>query len=44
LFNDLALESVPFAVAKNARTGQVVTHSGAMDAATLAQWLGIDGL
>ncbi len=44
LFNDLALESVPFAVAKNARTGQVVTHSGAMDAAALAQWLGIDGL
>ena len=44
LFNDLALESVPFAVAKHARTGQVVTHSGAMDAATLAQWLGIDGL
>ncbi len=44
LFNDLALESVPFAVAKNVRTGQVVTHSGAMDAAALAQWLGVDGL
>lgn len=44
LFNDLALESVPFVVAKNARTGQVVTHSGAMDAAALAQWLGVDGL
>ena len=43
LFNDLALESVPFVVAKNARTGQVVTHSGAMDAPALAQWLGVDG-
>jgi thiol:disulfide interchange protein DsbG len=42
LFNDLALESVPYVVAKNARTGQVVTHSGAMDTATLAQWLGVD--
>jgi thiol:disulfide interchange protein DsbG len=44
LFNDLALESVPFVVAKNARTGQVVTHSGAMDAEALAKWLGVDGL
>jgi thiol:disulfide interchange protein DsbG len=44
LFTDLALESVPFVVAKNARTGQVVTHSGAMDTAALAQWLGVDGL
>lgn len=44
LFNDLALESVPFAVAKNARTGEVVIHSGAMDAQALAKWLGVDSL
>lgn len=44
LFNELALESVPFVVAKNARTGQAITHSGAMDATALAQWLGVDGL
>lgn len=43
LFNDLALESVPFVLAKNARTGQVVTNSGAMDTATLSKWLGVDG-
>lgn len=44
LFNSLGLESVPHLVAKNARTGQVVTHSGAMTPEALATWLGVDGL
>ena len=41
LFNSLGLESVPFIVAKNARTGQVVTHNGALATAELAVFLGI---
>lgn len=41
LFNRMGGESVPFVVAKNAQTGQAMTHTGAMDTATLAQWLGL---
>lgn len=41
LFNSLGGESVPFIVAKNSRTGQVVINSGAMDTPALAEFLGI---
>lgn len=42
LFNDLKLESVPFIAAKNASSGQVVTHSGALDTPSLVQFLGLN--
>ena len=42
LFTSLKLESVPFLVAHNAKTGQVVSNSGAMDTASLAQLLGLN--
>lgn len=42
LFGSLKLESVPFLVARNPKTGLVVTHSGAMDTASLAQLLGLN--
>jgi thiol:disulfide interchange protein DsbG len=42
LFNSMGVDSVPFVIAKNVRTGQVVTHSGAMDTPALAVFLGID--
>jgi thiol:disulfide interchange protein DsbG len=41
LLNSFGAESVPFIVAKNTRTGQVVTKAGAMDTATLADFLGV---
>lgn len=41
LFNRLGVESVPYIVAKNASTGQVVTNAGAMETAALAQFLGL---
>ncbi len=42
LFNKLAVESVPYMVAKNIKTGQVLTHAGAMDTATLTSFLGLN--
>ncbi len=42
LFNSLGAESVPYVLAKNTRTGLVVTHNGAMDAAALAEFLGVN--
>ncbi len=42
LFHSMAIESVPYIVAKNSRTGQIVTHAGAMDSPTLAAFLGIN--
>ena len=42
LFNSMGVESVPYIVAKNASTGQVVTNAGAMETAALAQWLGLN--
>jgi thiol:disulfide interchange protein DsbG len=42
LLNSLGADSVPFVVAKNARTGQVVTHGGAMATPALAAFLGVD--
>jgi thiol:disulfide interchange protein DsbG len=42
LFNSMAVESVPYIVAKNASTGQVVTNAGAFETAALAQFLGLN--
>lgn len=40
LFNSLGVESVPYLIAKNLRTGQLVTHSGSLTTPALAEWLG----
>jgi thiol:disulfide interchange protein DsbG len=42
LFNSMAVESVPYIVAKNASSGQVVTNAGAFETAALAQFLGLN--
>jgi thiol:disulfide interchange protein DsbG len=42
LFNSMGVESVPYIVAKNASTGQVVTNAGSMETAALTQWLGLN--
>lgn len=42
LLSRLGVDSVPFLLAKNRHTGEVVSHNGAMDTAALAQLLGID--
>ena len=42
LFNSLGAESVPYVLAKNSRTGLVVTHNGAMTTAALSAFLGIE--
>jgi thiol:disulfide interchange protein DsbG len=42
LLNSMGVESVPFIMAKNAKTGQVVTNTGALETAALANWLGVD--
>ncbi len=42
LFNGMGVESVPYIVARNASTGQVVTNAGALETAALAQFLGLD--
>jgi thiol:disulfide interchange protein DsbG len=44
LLNSLGADSVPYIVAKNMRTGQVITNSGAMDTAALTTFLGINPL
>jgi thiol:disulfide interchange protein DsbG len=44
LLNSMGVESVPFIIAKNATTGQVVTNTGAMETTALAVFLGIDKL
>jgi thiol:disulfide interchange protein DsbG len=41
LFNSLGADSVPYILAKNARTGQVVTRGGALATAPLAEFLGV---
>ena len=41
VFNSLKAESVPMIVAKNATTGAVITHLGAMDTVALANFLGV---
>lgn len=42
LLNSFGAESVPFIVAKNARTGQTISRDGAMTTAELADLVGID--
>lgn len=42
LFNSLGATSVPYIVAKNVRTGSVVTNSGALSTAALTTFLGMD--
>ena len=42
IFSQFKIESVPFIVAKNARTGEVVSTAGALDTKTLADFIGID--
>lgn len=41
LFNSLGVESVPYMLAKNIQSGQVVTHNGALTTAALADFLGL---
>jgi thiol:disulfide interchange protein DsbG len=41
LLNSLGVESVPYILAKNSRTGQVVSNTGAMDTPALAEFLGV---
>jgi thiol:disulfide interchange protein DsbG len=42
LLNSMGVESVPFIIAKNVATGQVVTNTGALKTADLAKFLGVD--
>lgn len=41
LLNSLGAESVPFIVARHARSGEVVTRAGSMDTAALSHFLGM---
>lgn len=41
LLDRLGADSVPYIVAKNAQTGQIVTYAGAMDTSALAALLGV---
>lgn len=43
LFNSLGAESVPYILAKNLRTGQLVTNHGALATPALADFLGVAG-
>jgi thiol:disulfide interchange protein DsbG len=36
------VDSVPFILAKNRRTGEIVSNNGAMETGPLAQLLGVD--
>lgn len=42
LLNSLGVDSVPYILAKNRRTGDIVSHNGAMDTAALANLLGVN--
>jgi len=42
LFNSMGVDSVPHIVAKNQNTGQVVTHTGALETAALIAFLGLN--
>jgi len=42
LLTSLGVDSVPFILAKNRRTGEIVSNSGALATAPLAQLLGVD--
>jgi thiol:disulfide interchange protein DsbG len=43
LFNQLKVESVPFILAKQVRTGEAVSTVGALETKALAEFLGVDG-
>ena len=42
LLATLGQDSVPFILTKNRRTGEIVSHSGAMETADLAAFIGVD--
>ena len=42
LLNSFGAESVPFVVAKNLKTGQTVSHEGALSTQALAEFLGVE--
>jgi thiol:disulfide interchange protein DsbG len=42
LLNSLGVDSVPFILAKNRRTAEIVSNNGAMDTGALAKLLGVD--
>ncbi|MDP2066210.1 MAG: thioredoxin fold domain-containing protein [Burkholderiaceae bacterium] len=42
LLNSLGADSVPYIVAKNLRTGEVVSNTGALETPALADFLGVD--
>ena len=42
LLNRLGVDSVPFLLGKNRKTGDIVSHNGAMDTAALASLLGVE--
>ena len=42
IFSQFKVESVPFIVAKNARTGEVVSTAGALETKILIDFLGVD--
>ncbi|OGB30937.1 MAG: thiol:disulfide interchange protein [Burkholderiales bacterium RIFCSPLOWO2_12_FULL_61_40] len=42
LFNSLGVDSVPYILARNTRTGQVVTNNGALSTPALAEFLGLE--
>jgi thiol:disulfide interchange protein DsbG len=42
LLNDFGAEAVPFVVARNAKTGQMVSQAGALSTAALADFLGVE--
>jgi thiol:disulfide interchange protein DsbG len=42
LLATLGQDSVPFVVAKNRHSGEVITHTGAMDTDALAKFLGVE--
>lgn len=41
LFNSLGVSSVPYILAKNSSTGQVITNNGALDTPALTRFLGL---
>ena len=42
LLSQIGIDSVPYLLAKNRKSGQVVSHNGAMETADLARLLGMD--
>ena len=42
ILNQLKVESVPFIIAKNTRTGEVVSTQGVLETKALADFIGVD--